>query len=500
MMQSAGLVNILQLTNEPSNRTVSAETATRQPSTLRHSSPSQTEEKNTENPIPTASPKESSDSPFLTVLNKKLGKKDANPPKKSSPDKQEDLSTTTIAEIIYEKQPAANLLTEKTQNHPKSAFVLNSQKNQEKISPILTTLPNLLQKSSKTAFKSGTIGQKISQEGKPNPKETTNLSSHQKTTVPEENNKIETDHIQNKNTSRLAIPIKQKAGHSSNGQDLSPQELIKERPSISPQQSQRLQPTPLTANTPTMSLKNSEKTSPATSNIHPSKSQKSKSSLQSDPSYSTHGKKEISNTDLSVSLSDLGRTQHSSEIGSSSRPTITINNPVVHGPSKAMELSTTDPNAPLSASQQVLRSLQSAIQSDFQSVQITLTPSGLGTVRITFEKNGEEIYGTLLVQKDQTRQEIEKSIPNILASLDSQGIQIRKIEVNQMPNQEQRQPAPDSSGDWTLRYEMSEERQHRFVNTDSTSPNGQSDETNVKQEINRSSRTHPDSQLLNLYI
>jgi len=82
-------------------------------------------------------------------------------------------------------------------------------------------------------------------------------------------------------------------------------------------------------------------------------------------------------------------------------------------------------------------SLEQPIRTD-QQIRLTLTPQELGTVRITFREQGNEVIGMLEVQKPQTRKELEDSVPQLLTTMQTQGVQVRRIEVVQWnPPQQQ---------------------------------------------------------------
>jgi flagellar hook-length control protein FliK len=71
-----------------------------------------------------------------------------------------------------------------------------------------------------------------------------------------------------------------------------------------------------------------------------------------------------------------------------------------------------------------------AVRAD-QQIRLTLTPAELGTVRITFKEQEGEVVGLLEVQKPQTRKELEESLPQLMTAMQTQGVQVRRIEVVQ---------------------------------------------------------------------
>jgi flagellar hook-length control protein FliK len=89
-------------------------------------------------------------------------------------------------------------------------------------------------------------------------------------------------------------------------------------------------------------------------------------------------------------------------------------------------------------------SLEQPIRVD-QQIRLTLSPQELGTVRITFREQNGEIVGLLEAQKPQTRKELDDSMPQLLSSMQGQGVQIRRIEVVQWnaPQQQSRDSLSD---------------------------------------------------------
>ncbi len=81
---------------------------------------------------------------------------------------------------------------------------------------------------------------------------------------------------------------------------------------------------------------------------------------------------------------------------------------------------------------QILQHLNSvSISGPQQRIKLTLTPEHLGTIRITFNQTEDEIVGLLEVQKNQTRRQVEQSLPQLISAMQSGGVQVRRIEVVQ---------------------------------------------------------------------
>jgi flagellar hook-length control protein FliK len=81
---------------------------------------------------------------------------------------------------------------------------------------------------------------------------------------------------------------------------------------------------------------------------------------------------------------------------------------------------------------QILQHLNSiSVSGPQQRIKLTLTPEHLGTIRITFNQTEGEVIGLLEVQKNQTRRDVEQSLPQLISAMQSSGVQVRRIEVVQ---------------------------------------------------------------------
>ncbi|MBN1125643.1 MAG: flagellar hook-length control protein FliK [Sedimentisphaerales bacterium] len=91
--------------------------------------------------------------------------------------------------------------------------------------------------------------------------------------------------------------------------------------------------------------------------------------------------------------------------------------------------------------EQILDRIQADFRGPDKEVRLTLNPADLGRVRIHFTQNEQGITGRLEVEKSATRQEIQRHVSEIVAGLQNNGVQVRRIDVaqdHQSPNQEQR--------------------------------------------------------------
>lgn len=194
----------------------------------------------------------------------------------------------------------------------------------------------------------------------------------------------------------------------------------------------------------------------------------SKSSAHEDAWSHTHTSQQISSTEPQISHS---------QVMAQSRISPTLISPS----SQSGPFSDT-----MTPAQQIIRSIQTDYNHDIQRINLTLSPAGLGMVRIHFQRTGEEISGLLEIEKTETRQEIEKSLPQILSVLDSQGIQIRKIDIASSTNSHQRQSGFDNTNEWTLNREMEEQGQNRNRSLGST--DDQKTGTSLNEIINHGNK------------
>lgn len=92
-------------------------------------------------------------------------------------------------------------------------------------------------------------------------------------------------------------------------------------------------------------------------------------------------------------------------------------------------------DASRSVGEQILESVQSrwtsGLGQDEVSRQVTvrLNPPELGRVSIRFEEDGGQLVGILEVNKQQTRYEIERALPQIVETLQTSGVQVRRLDV-----------------------------------------------------------------------
>lgn len=96
-------------------------------------------------------------------------------------------------------------------------------------------------------------------------------------------------------------------------------------------------------------------------------------------------------------------------------------------------------------SQQIIKHLPNADVLNARQIRITLNPAELGTVRITFQRDGGEITGLVETQRAEVRREIEQAMPQIISTLQQQGLQVRRIDVSNMNDSTQQQHKDQSA-------------------------------------------------------
>ena len=78
---------------------------------------------------------------------------------------------------------------------------------------------------------------------------------------------------------------------------------------------------------------------------------------------------------------------------------------------------------------QIVQTLQLRTFGAESQVRMTLVPETLGAIRMTFRQTDGQLVGLLEVQKAETRNEIERSIGQLAAAMETAGLQVRRIEV-----------------------------------------------------------------------
>jgi flagellar hook-length control protein FliK len=101
-----------------------------------------------------------------------------------------------------------------------------------------------------------------------------------------------------------------------------------------------------------------------------------------------------------------------------------------------------------SVAEQIIGDIGANVRGVDHEIRIMLNPPDLGRVRIQFQQRGEEIIGWLQVEKAQTRYEVERELPQIVASLQQNGIPVRRVNVTQNSYNESGEHKNNTSEDY----------------------------------------------------
>jgi flagellar hook-length control protein FliK len=86
-------------------------------------------------------------------------------------------------------------------------------------------------------------------------------------------------------------------------------------------------------------------------------------------------------------------------------------------------------SASQSVSDQILDSVRASMANGDRQITIRLSPPELGSVTVRFQEQGEQVRAVLEVARSDTRQEVERAIPEVLRTLQEAGVQIKRVEV-----------------------------------------------------------------------
>lgn len=79
--------------------------------------------------------------------------------------------------------------------------------------------------------------------------------------------------------------------------------------------------------------------------------------------------------------------------------------------------------------EQILDSVHASMARGDKQVLIRLDPPELGSVTVRFQEQDGQISGILEVSQDQTRQEVEQALPQVLRGLQEAGVLVRRLDV-----------------------------------------------------------------------
>ena len=140
---------------------------------------------------------------------------------------------------------------------------------------------------------------------------------------------------------------------------------------------------------------------------------------------------------------------------------------------------------PPNPAQQIIESINASPHGSQRQITMMLNPAELGRVMIKFQQVGEEIIGTLQVEKLQTRNEIQEALPEIMASMNQHGVEVRQINVvmnqNQNQNQQQQQSHNEQVSDFDSHKQLFAEQQQQGGNGNTESPAGMENKEQYSQ-------------------
>jgi flagellar hook-length control protein FliK len=82
-----------------------------------------------------------------------------------------------------------------------------------------------------------------------------------------------------------------------------------------------------------------------------------------------------------------------------------------------------------SVGEQILDSVQASVARGDGRVVIRLDPPELGSVTVRFQEQDGQITAVLEVSKDQTRQEVEQALPQVMRNLQEAGVLVRRLDA-----------------------------------------------------------------------
>lgn len=154
----------------------------------------------------------------------------------------------------------------------------------------------------------------------------------------------------------------------------------------------------------------------------------------------------------------------------------------------------------LKPADQILQHIPTTMTGSFQQIRMTLAPEELGSIRIVFRQQDEQIYGVIEVEKSSVQKDIEKAMPQIASAMADSGIQLRRIEVIPMQNN------PNSpNNQFSQDFNPSDQRHPTGQTTDQSSRGGISKNASgqgaesVEDEISSKPQQVFDNSGLNMY-
>lgn len=148
---------------------------------------------------------------------------------------------------------------------------------------------------------------------------------------------------------------------------------------------------------------------------------------------------------------------------------------------------------------QINHAIRTNLTGTDRDLTVTLSPPELGKVVIKFSQSNQEIIGKLEVESAQLKSEIEKSMPEIVKTLQSAGVNIRRVEITVNPKNDNGNFGDDQSSQWQMQQQNNNRSQNQsgferdFGNDTET-------ENQTTQTEHEKSTQISDSDSLNLYM
>ncbi|MFC1652519.1 flagellar hook-length control protein FliK [Planctomycetota bacterium] len=160
---------------------------------------------------------------------------------------------------------------------------------------------------------------------------------------------------------------------------------------------------------------------------------------------------------------------------------------------------------PMDIANQIVESMKTSALNNQKEIVIQLHPAELGRVTIRFSEAGNELTGVLEVSEKQTRQDLEQAIPQIIQSLESSGIQIKKLEVQLSDPQDitDDQQSPEDRDQASAQAQEDSQDRNTADQTDNTSDaEGNPTTASTTQDTENDTTSNPlgDSQSVNMLI
>ncbi|MFP3937110.1 MAG: flagellar hook-length control protein FliK, partial [Phycisphaerae bacterium] len=146
--------------------------------------------------------------------------------------------------------------------------------------------------------------------------------------------------------------------------------------------------------------------------------------------------RKLSGADAEVSVSGKGRASGRAEQAQSAAQ-VTAEAPAGAGqsqPAQATAATTGSRSAASQIAETVAENVNAGQIRSGRQLTVRLNPPELGSVRITFEANGEQLRGVLEVSNPRTLGELQREMPALMSRLSESGVQLRRMDLDLADN------------------------------------------------------------------